>query len=187
MKRERLLIYLLIVVAVIALPVSFADRAKLKLQKEIAAVEEAAAPNREQVAAVHRLREQLAAAGGQDELSGRLLGADPFAEMHQDLTVAAARAGVQLAEIALTGAVPSARAPGLQEYGANLEVLGTPAQFLQFVRLLEQHRLLIEIPDLQISIARPTPTGTGAASAPGGTAGASAERTRLSLHFFAAP
>lgn len=175
MKRERLLIYLLILVAVTLLPVSLADQATGKLKKEIAAVTDEAALGREQVAIVHRLREQLAATAGIDALRGRLLGSDPFAEMQQSLTAAAASAGVQLAQITLTGGIPSERAPGLTEFGANIEVLGTPAQFLQFVRRLEQHRLLIEIPDLQVGIAKPAAGATGP------------ERVRLALHFFAAP
>jgi hypothetical protein len=39
---------------------------------------------------------------------------------------------------------------GLGQYGAEVEVTGTFPQFVAFLRLLEGHRLLIEIPDLDL-------------------------------------
>lgn len=174
MNRQQVLVGLLIVVAVTMLPVYFLERSMATKRKELAALEEQMQLLRDKVAAVKSLEEELAeAAKAEARVAQRLIGSDPFADMHRELNAAATRAGLQINQLSLSGGKPVQGLPFL-EYQATVDVAGSVDSFAQYLRLLEQHRLLIGIPDLQMHLPR---LGEGFVAP-------SPIRTSLSLQFY---
>lgn len=175
MNRQQMLITLLVVVAVIMLPSYYADRAGARLEKEMATMEMEMDLLRAKALKVREDEERLAAGKrAMIDLEARLLGRDPFADMEREVTAVAARAGLRVRELNLVGAEPVKELPTLVRYTAAVEVSGTTGTLIAFVRLMEQHPMLIEVPDLKLAIPRTAP---GAPQTQG-------LETRLTLYFF---
>lgn len=166
MNRQQVLVGLLALVAVTLLPLSYVERVMAGVDKEKKALDQQVALLREKATAVRDLQRQAEeATTAMAGVEQRLLGSNPFADMEREIRAAAARAGVRVSQLALGGATEVKGLP-LRQYSATVEVAGTVAGFEEFLRLLEQHPLLIEIPDLKLQFT-------------GGPL-----RTTLSLHFY---
>lgn len=174
MNRQKLLIGLLIVVALTALPVLVIDRTNAGVKQELAELKPEMDLLREKALKAREIEKQLAAEQqSMAALPDRLIGQEPFADMHREVHAVAAKAGLQVRELSLVGAEPVEALPDLIEYTATVELAGTTAGFIEFTRLLEQHRLLIRIPDLNLKLPDSAPAADG-----------SGFRTRLTLHFY---
>ncbi len=181
MKRQQFLLIVLAFVAVTMLPVYFVDQQRAALEKEQAALQEQIALQREKVDAVRRLEAELAQEEqAMSDLDQRLIDSgDPFAAMEREIASVAARAGLRVIELNLSGAEALEQVPTVQRYSAKVELSGSVGGFIEFIRLLEAHRLLIEIPDLDLGF------GTGATTVtPVAGQAAPPFVTRIELHFF---
>lgn len=163
MKRQRFLVMLLVVVAVTMLPFYFLDQAGANLRKE----QKSSGPElellRTKLKAVRSLESQVAEMRKSSGQDGRLLGGDPFAEIERELAAAAAKSGMKVAELTLAKGKPVAGLP-LLEYTATVKLTGTPVGYVTFLQFLEQHRLIISIPDVSVTLSS---TGIPVAPAPG--------------------
>lgn len=84
------------------------------------------------------------------KLEGRLLSADPFREIYQEVTAAAARTGVTVLPLQIGGAEQVEGLPELVRYPVQVRVTGEVSGFIQFIEQLEKHPLLIELPRLDL-------------------------------------
>lgn len=176
MNRQQILVTVLALVAVTMLPSYFADRAGARLEKEMVTMEREMEVLRARALKAREEEERLAVRQrAMTHLEARLLTRDPFAGMEREVTGVAARAGLQVLELNLLGAEPVQELPTLVRYTAAVEVAGTTGSLIEFVRLLEQHPLLIEVPDLKLVLPR---------TAPGASQTLGSIRTRLTLYFF---
>ncbi|MFZ5825194.1 MAG: hypothetical protein ACOY94_12775 [Bacillota bacterium] len=179
MNRQRILLGLLIVVAVTLLPSYFADRAAIRLKMEMAAVEKEMEVLRAKALKVREEEERLAVGQrAMADLKARFVSQNPFADMERVVAILAARSGMQVVELNLVGAELVKELPTMVRYTAAVELAGTAGGLITFVRLAEEHPLLIEVPDLKLSIPRTDP-GVAQINAP--------IRPRLTLSFFGVP
>lgn len=170
MRRQTFLLGLLLVVILFAVPVYYFDRANASVKREKTALDHQLALLRQRAAAVRQLEAEVdQAREAEAALEPRLIGSDPFAQMEREIRSSAAQAGIQISQLKLTGSTPVEGLP-LVQYTATVELSGTVAGAEAFLRQLEQHPLLIQIPDLQLKFSPP-----GAIPA---------FRTTLSLYFY---
>lgn len=151
MSRRRMLIWLLVAVALFGLPVYFMDAAlaagRARLEEEQALL----APLRRQAKAARELEAQLAEHGRKVAAAQeRLIVAQPFATIQAELAAAAKQSGVSLGSLVLEGPAAVPDWPEVSRYQATLTVAGDRNQYLAFMRLLENHRLLIELPEVSL-------------------------------------
>ncbi|MFZ5817989.1 MAG: hypothetical protein ACOY93_22280 [Bacillota bacterium] len=169
MNRQRFLIILLLVVAATLLPTYFIDRANARLREEMTALVEEMGLARDKAVRVRELEARLAeeerALAGLDQ---RLISDEPFADMERELRALTGQAGLRMTEMTLGGSEPLKELPSLLQYTATVELSGSVQQYVAFLRLLENHRLLIDIPDLKLSFGQSD----------------GLFRTRLTLHFY---
>lgn len=151
MSRQKLLIWLLVVVALFGLPVYYMDAAlaadRARLEEEQASL----AALRGQVASVRALEAEMAERREKvDALTERMIPAQPFATIQAVLTAAASQSGVRLGSLVLEGPAAVTDLPGVARYQATVMVAGDRTQYLAFLRRLEEHRLLIEVPEVSL-------------------------------------
>lgn len=169
MNRQRFLVALLVVVAVTMLPLYFFDRANMAVRKEKEELQQQIALVRDKATAVRNLESQIDEARQAGvALEQRLISANPFADMERELRATAGRADMQVTQLTLGGAT-EVKEVGLYKYSATVDLTGTVDGYVEFLRLLEQHPLLVEIPDLKLVF----PVGT-----------TTTYHTSLTVHFF---
>lgn len=154
MKRQTLLLIILAALALVGVPVSYMDHLVMEAEVQAREAMTRLAPLRTQAAAVRqRATEVEAREQSMASMNGRLIGRDPFAAIQSELTAAARASGIALTYVNLEGPIPVPDLPQLVRYQAVVHVLGTPMQYLEFLRLLETHRLLIEIPEVSLRLS----------------------------------
>jgi Tfp pilus assembly protein PilO len=160
--RQRLLICVLAVVVLFGLPVYFMDGALAAGRARLEAEQAALAPLRQQAAAVRALEADLAERSKRSAaVQNRLIAAQPFATIQAELTAAAKQSGVTLGSVVLEGPAVVPDWPGVSRYQATLTVKGDRNQYLAFLRLLEDHRLLIELPEVNLRMQTPAAAKSG--------------------------
>jgi hypothetical protein len=154
------LVWVLVAVAAFGAPVYYMDAALAASRAALAEEQAALAPLRRQAAGVRELEAQVAMrAGIVAAASDRLIAAQPFATIQAALMAAAKQSGVQLGALVLEGPAAVPDLPGLARYQATGIVSGDRNQFLAFLRLLEHHPLLIEVPEVSLRMQSPTVRG----------------------------
>lgn len=175
MKRQTLLLIVLALVIVVGLPYHYMDGALTVVRTEADEATEQALSLHRQVVQLKRREEALALhAQNLNALRSRLVGSDPFRTIQVELDGAAKASGVTIGSRSMEGAVPVADLPDLQRYAVTIEVSGSRQQFLEFLRMLEQHSLLIELPEVALALPAPSAGQTGSPEV----------QTTLALNFF---
>lgn len=153
MNRQSVLIAILVALAMFALPVHYMDAAVEGSRTRLEEEQSKLAPLRRQAAALREREEQAAArAAVLAQVRTRLIEAQPFATIEGALAAAAKQSGVSVGSLILEGPAPVADLPDVIRYQATLQVTGNRTQYLEFLRLLENHRLLIELPDANLHL-----------------------------------
>lgn len=114
---------------------------------------------RQQAQAVQEREQQLSER--QQRLSGldaRLLGAQPLSQIDRTVREAAQRSGISVGRVSMEGPDSVPERSDLDRYTVHLKVAGFPPQYLAFLQALEEHSLLIELPEVAV---KPQP-GPGA-------------------------
>lgn len=159
MTRQSVLIWILVAVAMFGLPIHYMDAAMTENQGKLEAEQAKLEPLRRQVMSVHELEKSLAARSRKiSEVNARLIQSQPFATIQGELAAAAAKTGVSLGALMLEGPAAVPELPEIVRYQATLQVTGNRLQYLEFLKLLENHRLLIELPEVSLKMA-PAPKG----------------------------
>lgn len=83
-------------------------------------------------------------------LDARLLGAEPLTTIDRTVREKAQRSGVKVSQLLIEGPDPAPDSPGLKQYTVQVKLSGTRPQYLEFLRLLEEHPLLIELPEVSV-------------------------------------
>ena len=182
MNRQTLLLWLLALLIVFGMPFSFMDRALIAVHKDLAAAEAAQATAR---SAANTLREQEKQIARRAEAAAaikpRLIAEQPFATIQAELATAAQRSGMTIAAQVLEGPVSVPDIPGVVQFKATLQVTGEVQQYLEFLRLLEEHQLLIEIPEVDLRLRTAAAQGTAPAAGARGVAAGGAPQVQQSL------
>jgi len=195
-KRERELVWLLLVVLLVTVPYYVFDQLARPRALALQAVTERVAAARRQVRAVRRAQERLREAEAAATVPpARLLGDLPFADVERELGLVASASGAAIERLSLYAGEPLEHVPWLQPYRADVVVGGSYAQFVAFLRSLEEHALLVEVPDLILQLpsdgkdelttslelhfyrqvqAQPADTAAGADEGKAGSAGSAA-------------
>ncbi|MDF2629363.1 MAG: hypothetical protein K0R39_3194 [Symbiobacteriaceae bacterium] len=160
MSRQKLLISVLVAVVLLGLPIYFMDARLAVARARLETEQVALAPLRRQAAEVRALEAQVAdRTGSVTAAQQRLIGAQPFATIQGELTAAAGQSGVSLGSVVLEGPGEVPELPGLVRYQATVTVKGDRNQFIRFLRLLEEHRLLVEVPEVSLRLQPPAARG----------------------------
>lgn len=152
MKWSRLLWGLILLGAAAATVVTL-QRAETQAQRDVTAARSQVAAGQDTVAALKQTlarKQELEAQRG--AVAERLVSDNPFADMEWALERAAAAAGVTFEYMNLSGAAQVEGVPELVRYDAEVAVTGTYPQFIAFLRQLERHKLLLSIPDLDLTL-----------------------------------
>ncbi|HWI65524.1 MAG TPA: hypothetical protein VNT75_27145 [Symbiobacteriaceae bacterium] len=151
MSRQSVLIWILVALVMFGLPVHYMDAAMTEGQGKLEAETAKLEPLRREVAAGREREAQLAERARKLEaVQSRLIQSQPFASIQSELAAAAAKSGVTLGALMLEGPAAVAELPEIVRYQATLQVSGNRAQYLEFLKLLENHRLLIELPEVSL-------------------------------------
>lgn len=169
-RREQTLLWLLLILVIAAGPTYLFDQLNRPRAVALAEATEQAALERERAQAVREAEKRLEQAEAAAAVPpGRLVGEIPFADMEQALREAAADSGISMGRLTLLSAQAVEAVPGLLQYGAEVQLTGSYDEFIAFLRALEGHPLLVEIPDLNLQLPS---DGRGELN------------TRLTLHFY---
>ena len=162
MKRQKLLLWTLVVLLLLGLPMSLMDQAAVKARAELEKAQGALRAARRESDAV-RERESGAALRTKAVAAtrGRMIQQQPFATFQAQVALAAKRAGVTITSAVLESSQPLPDLPGVVQYRATLQVAGTAQQFVELLRLLEEHPMVLELPEVAVKF--PVASGTGAA------------------------
>ena len=163
MTRQHLLLGILAVLVVIALPYTLMAQALEREKQQADQTMAELAPLRNQAMAIKQREEGIADHDkALQALERRLITSDPFATIQSELADAARLSGASLGSLTLEGGQAVAALPGVVRYAASVQVSGSLQQFLRFLRLLEQHKILIELPDISLK-RQPAPRDTKSA------------------------
>lgn len=153
MTRQSILIWVLVVVAMFGLPMHYMDAAIEESRTQLDAGQSQLTPLRREASEVRERDEKLTARiQAVQAVKGRLIASQPFATIQAELTAAAARSGVTLGGMTLEGPSAVTDLPMMVRYQATVLVTGNRSQYLEFLRLLENHRLLIELPEATLRL-----------------------------------
>ncbi len=158
MSRQTFLLGLLLVVAALGLPVVAMDQTLGKVEQEMEQVQAELAPLQVRLA---RLREREQVIARYDAVRRaahqRLLQGDPYIAARAHIAMAAAQAGVTTGTFEVTGPHPVPELEWLARYDVILSVRGTPEQYAAFLQILEEHPLLIRLPDVAVRFPPESP------------------------------
>ena len=160
MSRQSVLIWILVMVVMFGLPIHYMDAAVEGSRAKLTAAQSKLAPLRQEADALRQREQQLADRMRKLEtVASRLIDSQPFATIQRELTAAAAKSGVSLSSLILEGPTPVADLPAMVRYQATLQVTGNRNQYLEFLRLLERHPLLIDLPEVSLRTQIPAARG----------------------------
>jgi len=156
MNRQKLLLLVLALLAILGLPYTYLDRLLLDSRNAVAVAAAEFAPMRAQLSQMREREQKLNQhRKSMDALQSRLITDQPFASIQGEVAALAKQAGVTLGAMSLEGPLKVEEMPGIVRYQATVQVSGTRTQFVDFLALLERSRLLIEIPEIAIKLALP--------------------------------
>ncbi|WP_374712741.1 hypothetical protein [Symbiobacterium terraclitae] len=152
-SREAHLLWVLLILVLAFGPGYLFDQLNRPRAEALADAEQSAAMERERAQRVREAEnrlQQLAAAA--DVPQTRLVGENPFADIEQAVGEVAEAAGILVERLTLLSGDAVEAVPQLKAYEAEVRLRGTYGQLLAFLRGLEGHPLLIEIPDLVLQL-----------------------------------
>jgi cell division protein FtsB len=152
-KRQTLLLAVLAVLALVALPISYLDQTLLRQERELAQLQDKLEPLRKEAATIRTKEEELARRqSAVTAATRRMISERPFATIQGEVVALARQSGVTLTGFSVEGPLAVSELPGVVRYQATVQIAGNRWQFVAFLRLLEQHRLLIEIPEVDLKL-----------------------------------
>ncbi|HYF91777.1 MAG TPA: hypothetical protein VD969_05995 [Symbiobacteriaceae bacterium] len=160
MNRQSVLIWILVVVVMFGLPLHYMDAAIEGNRAKLKEGQAKLAPLRKEVEALRQREQQLTDRKRVLEaISTRLIEGQPFATIQRELTAVAVKSGVSLSSLILEGPESVADLSAVVKYKATLQVTGNRNQYLEFLRQLERHSLLIELPEVSLRTQPPAAKG----------------------------
>lgn len=151
--HEQHLLWVLLILVLAVAPTCLFGQLNQPRAEALAEAEQQAALERQKAQAVREAEidlERLASVAAVP--ADRLVGEKPFADMEQALRQVAGAAGIGIERLTMLSAEAVEAVPGLVQYEAEVRLRGSYDQFLAFLRGLEGHRLLVEIPDVVLDL-----------------------------------